>query len=98
MWVSMLLHSLQQVTDNERSIHFTALFLAVSDTPNCAQERNKMFLILELCSGGDLTKFMQKRGGRVPEAVAHKLMQQLAAGLREMRALNLVHVSCLRPL
>ena len=56
-----------------------------------------MFLVLELCSGGDLTRFMQKRGGRVPEAVAHNLMQQLAAGLREMRALNLVHVSCLRP-
>mmetsp|Transcript_12655 Transcript_12655/g.38155 ORF Transcript_12655/g.38155 Transcript_12655/m.38155 type:complete len:886 (-) Transcript_12655:954-3611(-) len=55
------------------------------------EEGNKMYLMLELCSGGDLTQFIKERGGRVPEAVAHSLMRQLAAGLKEMRALNLVH-------
>ncbi len=55
-----------------------------------------MFLVMEFCSGGDLAHYI-RRCGRVPEPVAHGLMRQLAAGLREMRALNLVHVSARRP-
>ena len=51
-----------------------------------------MYLVMEHCAGGDLAAFI-KRCKRVPEATAHVLMQQLAAGLREMWAHNLVHVS-----
>lgn len=51
-----------------------------------------MYLIMEFCAGGDLAHFI-RRCKRVPEAIAHGLMLQLAAGLREMWSHNLVHVS-----
>ncbi len=50
-----------------------------------------MFLVMEYCSGGDLAAYI-KRCKRVSEPVAHHLMRQLAAGLKEMWAHNLVHV------
>jgi len=55
------------------------------------QEGNRMYLVMEYCSGGDLAAFI-KRCKRVSEPVAHHLMRQLAAGLKEMWAHNLVHV------
>lgn len=56
-----------------------------------------MYLIMEYCSGGDLAHFI-RRCKRVPEAAAHGLMLQLAAGLREMSEHHLVHVSnCVAP-
>jgi hypothetical protein len=62
-----------------------------------------MYLIMEFCAGGDLAAYIrrqlevkQRRGTYgVSEAVARALMLQLAAGLRAMWNLNLVHVrSC----
>ena len=50
-----------------------------------------MYLVMEYCSGGDLAAFI-KRCKRVSEPVAHHLMRQVAAGLQEMWAHNLVHV------
>jgi len=50
-----------------------------------------MYLIMEYCAGGDLASLI-RRCKRLPEAAAHSLMRQLAAGLREMWAHNLVHV------
>jgi serine/threonine-protein kinase ULK/ATG1 len=46
--------------------------------------------VLEYCAGGDLSEFIKRRG-RVTEAVARNFMVQLAAGLRAMRAQNLIH-------
>lgn len=56
------------------------------------QERNRMYLVMEFCAGGDLAHFI-RRCKRVPEVTAHGLMLQLAAGLQEMWSHNLVHVS-----
>jgi serine/threonine-protein kinase ULK2 len=53
-------------------------------------EDGKVFLVTEYCSGGDLAQRLRV-AGRVPEADARRLMRQLAAGLRELRANNLVH-------
>ena len=50
----------------------------------------KVYLILEYCSGGDLSEFIRKRG-RVNEAIAKHFMSQLAAGLSAMRLQSLVH-------
>jgi serine/threonine-protein kinase ULK/ATG1 len=47
---------------------------------------------MEYCSGGDLSHHLRERGA-LPEAEARRLMRQLAAGLREMWAHHLVHVS-----
>ena len=69
------------------------LQLCDSKTSNSStlQEGNRMYLVMEYCSGGDLAAFI-KRCKRVSEPVAHHLMRQLAAGLKEMWAHNLVHV------
>ncbi|KNA15938.1 hypothetical protein SOVF_093500 [Spinacia oleracea] len=50
----------------------------------------KIHLVLEYCSGGDLFVHIQ-RYGRVSEATAKQLMQQLAAGLKVLRENNIIH-------
>ena len=47
---------------------------------------------MEFCGGGDLGHYL-RRYGRVPEASARYLMQQLAEGLKMLRLNNLIHVS-----
>ncbi len=47
---------------------------------------------MEYCAGGDLAHYIQAVK-RVTEPTAKAFMQQLAAGLRELWAHNLVHVS-----
>eukprot|EP00803_Ostreobium_quekettii_P004118 evm.model.scf_281.3 EVM.evm.TU.scf_281.3 scf_281:30300-33611(-) len=54
------------------------------------KEANRIFLVLEYCSGGDLSAHI-RRVGRVSEAYARRCLAQLASGLREMRRHNVVH-------
>ena len=49
-----------------------------------------MILVLEYCAGGDVAEYLRKVG-RCREAVARRLVRQVAAGLRAMRERNLVH-------
>jgi len=46
---------------------------------------------MEFCGGGDLGHYL-RRYGRVPEASARYLMQQLAEGLKMLRMNNVIHV------
>ena len=55
------------------------------------QERNKLYLVMEFCAGGDLAHYLRAHR-RAPEAVARHFLRQLAAGLQEMWAHHLVHV------
>ncbi|KAK1298145.1 CBL-interacting serine/threonine-protein kinase 11 [Acorus calamus] len=50
----------------------------------------RIYLVLEYCSGGDLSIYVQ-RHGRVNETVAKHFMQQLATGLKVLRENNLMH-------
>eukprot|EP00959_Pyramimonas_sp_CCMP1952_P237428 4962093-Pyramimonas_sp.AAC.1 len=50
----------------------------------------KVFLVMEYCGGGDLALYI-KRHGRVKEPTARYFMDQLGAGLKVLRAHNLIH-------
>ncbi|XP_042909884.1 serine/threonine-protein kinase ULK3 isoform X2 [Parasteatoda tepidariorum] len=50
-----------------------------------------IYLILEYCSGGDLSNFIKSRR-RLPESVVHKFLQQLAAALKVLRSNNISHM------
>lgn len=56
------------------------------------ETHGKMFLIMEYCSGGDLSQYFKSKG-KISEKDIRYLMQDLAAGLREMWTHHLVHVS-----
>ena len=56
------------------------------------QLKNKLFLVMEYCAGGDLSGFIRQHR-RISEDLARPLLQQLAAGLRELWSHHLVHVS-----
>ncbi|XP_043713109.1 serine/threonine-protein kinase ATG1c-like isoform X2 [Telopea speciosissima] len=58
---------------------------------NIIQSPGRILLVLEYCRGGDLSIFIQRHGGRIPEATAKHFMQQLAAGLQILRENNLIH-------
>ena len=83
-----LLRSLESEIDVLRSCgHETiiALLDIVKDEPN-----QTVFLVLEHCALGDLSQYL-RRVRRVAEPVARTFAAQIAGGLREMRARNLIH-------
>lgn len=54
-----------------------------------SSEKN-FYLVLELCEGGDLSKFIKKRK-RLSERVAHSFLLQLANGLSFLQERNFIH-------
>jgi serine/threonine-protein kinase ULK/ATG1 len=52
-------------------------------------ERN-FYLVLELCLGGDLNRYIRKNG-RLEERVAINFLQQLASGLSFLQEKNFIH-------
>lgn len=81
----------------EESLMSEIVILQTIDHPNIIRlhemikEPGKIHLVLEYCKGGDLSMFIQKRHGRIPEANAKHFMLQLAAGLKVLRDNNLIH-------
>ncbi|KAJ8570726.1 hypothetical protein K7X08_037698 [Anisodus acutangulus] len=59
--------------------------------PPKIEEPKKIYIVLEYCRGGDLSMYIQRRQGRIPEATAKHFMQQLASGLKILRENNLIH-------
>jgi len=54
-------------------------------------DENNIYLILEYCSGGDLSSFIKKYK-RLPENVARKFLRQLALALQYIRERNISHM------
>ena len=48
------------------------------------------YLVLEYCQGGDLARFIQKRG-KIREESTQRFLQQLSAGLLVLHRLNFIH-------
>ncbi len=57
----------------------------------CARQApGRLFLVLEFCDAGDLCTWL-RRHGAAPEPTAAHFLRHLAAGLRALRRLNVVH-------
>ncbi|XP_062184254.1 serine/threonine-protein kinase ATG1t-like [Phragmites australis] len=71
-------------------------FLAAVSHPNIIrlidviQTQSCLYLVLELCEGGDLAAYIE-RNGMVEERVARNFMKQIGAGLQVLRQHNVVH-------
>ena len=53
-------------------------------------EKSRIYLVLEYCEGGDLSRFV-KKNGRLQEQRVLYFMRQLCSGLKHLRSLNLMH-------
>eukprot|EP00873_Tetraselmis_striata_P005776 jgi/Tetstr1/426040/TSEL_016384.t1 len=92
IWTEKLNAKLRESLASEMSI------LTRTEHPNIVRlleiikekEQGRIYLVLEFCAGGDLSGLI-RRVKTLPEATVRGLMQQLAAGLKELRALNLIH-------
>ncbi|EPR58827.1 ULK kinase [Toxoplasma gondii GT1] len=49
------------------------------------------YLVLEFCPGGDVSSLLHRHGGRIAEAFARRLLQQMAAGLLEIHRRSYIH-------
>uniref|UniRef100_A0A0D9WBF7 Protein kinase domain-containing protein n=1 Tax=Leersia perrieri TaxID=77586 RepID=A0A0D9WBF7_9ORYZ len=71
-------------------------FLAAVSHPNIIrlidviQTQSSLYLVLELCEGGDLAAFIQ-RNGWVDERVARNFIRQIGAGLQVLHRHHVVH-------
>ena len=52
---------------------------------------NNVYLITELCNGGDLEKLKTLRGGRFTEMEARIVIQQLVKGFKDIYRLEVMH-------
>ena len=50
-----------------------------------------MAIVMEYLSGGELTDYLESRGGRLEEKEAHRFFKQIAAGVEYCHSRNLVH-------
>jgi serine/threonine-protein kinase ULK/ATG1 len=83
---------LRQSLDSEVSILRRISHANVVQLFDVVEAQGKLFLIMEFCAGGDLSQRL-RAAGALPEPAARRLLQQLAAGLRELWTQQLVHVS-----
>ncbi|XP_047067784.1 serine/threonine-protein kinase ATG1t-like isoform X2 [Lolium rigidum] len=60
------------------------LVFILSQTQGC------LYLVMELCEGGDLASYIE-RSGRVEERVARNFMRQIGSGLQVLRRHHVVH-------
>jgi serine/threonine-protein kinase ULK2 len=49
-----------------------------------------IYLVLELCAGGDLSKYVRKKT-RIEERVAHGFLKQIVDGLQFLQKKNVIH-------
>jgi len=54
-------------------------------------DNNNVFLVLEYCSGGDLSMFLRKYV-RLPERIARKFLRQLGLALQFIHSQNIAHM------
>ncbi|KAG1674106.1 Serine/threonine-protein kinase ULK3 [Nymphon striatum] len=52
---------------------------------------NFIYVIMEYCSGGDLSHFIKKKR-RIPELLVKQFLQQLATGFQFLRSQNIAHM------
>ncbi|KAL4622033.1 hypothetical protein ACB092_06G268000 [Castanea dentata] len=70
--------------------------LSTIDHPNiirlfeAIETKDRIYLVLEYCDGGDLAAYINKHG-KVSEAIARHFMRQLAAGLQVLQEKHLIH-------
>ncbi|PHJ25266.1 ulk kinase [Cystoisospora suis] len=55
------------------------------------KSQQRYYLVLEFCSGGDVSSVLRKNGGRIEESFARHLLQQIASGLFEIHRRNYIH-------
>ena len=89
--LSKLNARLRQSLESEISVLSRISHRNVVQLYEVLETHGKMFIIMEYCSGGDLSQYF-KATGRISERDAGYLMQDLAAGLKEMWTHHLVHV------
>lgn len=58
--------------------------------PSKERDKGRIYLVMEFCAGGDLSSLL-RRVRTLPEASVRSFMRQLASGMRELRAHNLIH-------
>lgn len=54
------------------------------------EEEERVYLIFEFCGGGDLSKFLQKRGV-LPETEAREYLQQIVSGMEYLMMNDIIH-------
>ena len=52
---------------------------------------NNAYIILELCNGGDLSKFIRKHDGLLEEKLAIEVLSQLMKGFKNLVNLGYIH-------
>ncbi|XP_076068674.1 unc-51 like kinase 3 homolog Aduk [Oratosquilla oratoria] len=63
----------------------------IVEMKNFMWDDNYIYVVMEYCSGGDLSNFIRSRQ-RLPESICSRFLQQLACALQYMREKNISHL------
>ena len=76
---------------NEVEIHWQLHHRSILDLYTYFEDADSVYLVMELCSGGELYRYLQQRGSPLTEPEARKVMLQLVDGLQYLHAHGIIH-------
>ena len=76
---------------NEVEIHWQLRHSSVLELYNYFEDSEYVYMVMELCDGGNMFEFLKERGGRLPEDEARSVMYQLVNGLVYLHSNGIIH-------
>eukprot|EP00003_Mantamonas_plastica_P021883 TRINITY_DN3612_c0_g1_i4.p1 TRINITY_DN3612_c0_g1~~TRINITY_DN3612_c0_g1_i4.p1 ORF type:complete len:646 (-),score=203.82 TRINITY_DN3612_c0_g1_i4:64-1947(-) len=80
----------QENLDAEINIQYQLKHPNIVELFDRIETKEAIYIVMELCSGGDLAHFIKKRG-KLSETTAQYFTRQLASGLRYIQSRNVIH-------
>ncbi|KAI9021091.1 kinase-like domain-containing protein, partial [Hyaloraphidium curvatum] len=76
---------------NEVEVHWQLRHRAILELYAYFEDAEHVYLVMELCSGGELYRYLQQRGSPLSEPEARMVMLQLISGLQYLHAHGIIH-------
>ena len=76
---------------NEVEIHWQLRHSSILELYNYFEDSEYVYLVMEICHGGNLFEYLQRSGGKLPEAQTRSVMYQLVNGLLYLHSNGIIH-------
>lgn len=76
---------------NEVEIHWQLHHKSILELYTYFEDADHVYLVMELCAGGELYRYLQQRGSPLSEPEARRIMVQLIGGLQYLHSHGIIH-------
>ena len=83
--------NMTQRVANEVEIHWQLRHPAILEMFSYFEDHKNVYLVMELCTHGELFKYIQQRGSPLSEAEARRVVEQIVHGLKYLHSHGIIH-------